>query len=220
MTVNECYQYVQARLNKLGTNANKNIPIWAFVSSFNAQQLLWVEDRIKADETNTLRKDEINQLLKTTSKPLIGTQTGSNYYEFKLPEDYFHYKRSTSLVPCEIRNFLKKEGDINTLLLDNHWKPSIEWGETLCTLVGKHLRVYVDGFSINGVNLTYYRFPQDIGMSWGSNDVNGNPTVDIDPEFTGSSLIEILNMTCELLSSDTVDQWNLQTSMNRGQKHN
>lgn len=219
MTVNECYQYVQARLNKIGTNQNENIPKWAFVSAFNAQQLLWVEDRIKVDESNSLRKDEINQLLKSSPTPLISVNTTNTYYEFDLPDDYFHYKRSTSLVPCEIRNRFVKEGDINSLLLDDSWKPSIEWGETLCTLVGKKLRVYIDNFTISGVNLTYYRFPANINMSTGHNDVNGNPTSNVDPEFTGSSLIEILNLTCELLSSDTADQWNYQTSLQRGQKH-
>lgn len=219
MTVKDCYLYCQQRLNKVSSNANNNLPKWAFVNTFNTQQLMWVEDRIKQDENNSLRIDEINQLLKTTSKPLIVNQSGSNYYEALLPADYFHYKRSTSLTPCEIRNFLVKEGNINTLLLDDNWKPSLEWGETLCTLVNKHIRVYFDNFSIEGVNLTYYRFPQNINMDDDFTDVNGNTTVDIDPEFTGSSLIEILNMTCELLASDNTDQWNYQTSNQRTQKH-
>ena len=48
-------------------------------------------------------------------------------------------------------------------------------------------------------------------------DVNGNQTTNIDPEFKNSSLIEILNFTCQLLASDTTDQWNYQTLLNLNQ---
>ena len=221
MTVQESYKYVQDRLNKLSTNFGDNIPKHVFVLAFNSTQLQWVEDRIKLGETNIIRTDEVQQLLKSTGSQQP-TKTGNNYYEIQLPEDYFHYKRSVSYVPCEIRNILKKEGDINLLLRDNFWKPSVEWGETLCTLVGGKLRIYVDienSFEISQVDLVYYRYPLNINMSDGYNDVNGNLTVDINPEFTGSSLIEILNATCELLAADTVDQWRYQTMQQKNIKH-
>jgi hypothetical protein len=56
-------------------------------------------------------------------------------------------------------------------------------------------------------------------MSDGYNDVNGNATVDVNPEFNGSSLIEILNATCELLAADTADQWRYQTMQQKNIKH-
>lgn len=210
MTVKDCYQYVQNRLNKGGTNANDNIEKFQFVEAFNTMQVLWVESRFKLTETNITRTDEIQQLLKTVV--LKPKKTGSNYYELSLPQDYLHYKRSVSFVPCEIKNLLQKEGDINTLLQDEFWKPSIEWEETICTIAGNKLRIYVDDFSIKSVELHYFRTPVNINMEDnGFADVNGNPTVDINPEFQNSSLIEILNLTCQLLSSDNTDQWNYQT---------
>ena len=117
MTVNESYLYVLSRLNKGVTNKGDNIPKWRFVSAFNSQQLLWFDDRIKLDETNNLRIDEIQHLL-VTKTGLVPNLSGTNYYELNLPDDYYRYKRSTSLVPCEIANRLVKEGNINTLLLD------------------------------------------------------------------------------------------------------
>ena len=218
MTVQECYKYIQDRLNKLSTNFGDNIPKHTFVLAFNTVQIQWAEDRVKLSETNIIRTDEIQQLLKTTT-PLPPSKTGENYYEIPLPEDYFHYKRSVSFVPCEIRNILKKEGDINTLLRDDFWKPSIEWGETLCTVIGNSLRVYVDSFDIDQIELVYYRYPKNINMSDGFSDVNGISTTDINPEFKGSSLVEILNGTCELLSADTADQWRYQTMQQRNIKH-
>lgn len=215
MTVAECYQYAQSRLNKLGSNFSENLPKYQFVQAFNAMQILWVESRFKVDETNIVRTDEIQQLLKTlTLKP---KKTGSNYYEITLPEDYLHYKRSVSFAPCEIFNHLVKEGDINRLLQDEFWKPSIEWEETICTIAGDKLRVYVDDFTIKNVELHYYRSPISINMADSFADVNGNQTTNIDPEFKNSSLIEILNFTCQLLASDTTDQWNYQTLLNLNQ---
>lgn len=139
-----------------------------------------------------------------------------------LPENYFHYKRSTSYAPCEIRNIIKKEGDINVLLRDDFWKPYIAWGETICTLINNKLRIYTDNtndFSIDKINLVYYRYPSTINMSDGFNDLNGNPTIDINPEFDGSSLLEILNETCLLLAGDTKDEMSYQIMQQRTQKY-
>ncbi len=215
MTVAECYQYAQSRLNKLSSNFAENLPKYQFVQAFNAMQILWVESRFKVDETNIVRTDEIQQLLKTLI--LKPKKTGSNYYEITLPEDYLHYKRSVSFAPCEIFNHLVKEGDINRLLQDEFWKPSLEWEETICTIAGDKLRVYVDDFTLKSVELHYYRSPVSINMADSFVDVNGNQTTNIDPEFKNSSLIEILNFTCQLLASDTTDQWNYQTLLNLNQ---
>jgi len=218
MTIKECYQYVQNRLNKLSTNANDNIEKYQFVESFNIAQLMWVEDRFKLDEVNLIRIDEINKLLKNID--IVPTQVlNKNYYEIDLPEDYLHYKRSLSYTPCELTNWLKKEGDINQLLTDEFWKPSIEWGETICTLVNNKLRIYTDNFKIERVYLLYYRLPLKINMATNYTDINGNPTVDIDPEFNGSSLVEILNYTCNLLAGDIGDNNNYQRFTVLKQQH-
>jgi hypothetical protein len=218
MTVLECYQYIQNRLNKLSTNAGDNIEKFQFVEAFNACQLIWAEDRFKMDEVNTVRIDELQILLKTVDLIPIKVEN-KNYYEIALPTDYFHYKRSVSNTPCQITNWLKKEGDINQLLNDEFWKPSIEWGETICTIVGKKLRIYVDNFSISNLELLYYRYPTQINMKTAYPDANNDPTVDIDPEFQVSSLIEILNYTCLLLSGDTADQLNIQLFTQKNQQH-
>lgn len=216
MTVAECYKYVQNRLNKSSTNFSDNVSPHQFVEAFNTMQILWVESRFKVDETNIVRTDEIQQLLTSTTKKPKKT---NSYYELVLPDDYLHYKRSISFVPCEIKNYLVKEGDVNRLLQDEFWKPSLEWAETICTIAGNTLRIYVDNFTIKSVELHYYRVPISINKADGFLDVNGNQTINIDPEFKNSSLIEILNLTCQLLASDNTDQWNYQTFLNLNQAH-
>jgi hypothetical protein len=217
MTALEAYQFVQNRLNRLSTNYGDNIPKYQFVEAFNAAQLHWCEDRFKVDQTNITRKDELQRLIVNTNINQLTSK--NNYYEISLPENYFHYIRSVSLTPCPVYNFLKKEGDINRLLLDEFWKPSLEWQETICTIKDSKLRIYVDNFTIQSVDLTYYRFPVSINLNTGFPDVNNVPTFNQDPEFTGSSLLEILNLTCQIISGDTSDQWNYQVHTQRNQQH-
>lgn len=179
-------------------------------------QYQWVEDRFKLNDTNTTRIDEIQQLLvpiDQVPKKELG------YYTIDLPLNYYHYKRSyTILGECSIMHYHVKESDVNVLLSDEFWKPSEEWGETIATIVGGKLRVYGD-FGMDKIHLLYYRFPVEINMSDGFPDINGNATLDIGPEFTGSSLEEILTMTANYLAGITNDQFRYQTSAQLKQAH-
>ena len=103
---------------------------------------------------------------------------------------------------------------------DAYWTPSKEWGETFYTLVGGKIRVYHNNqFNLNKINLVYYRYPISINMADGFEDVNGTPTVNVDPEFKGSSLIEILNLTVQHLAGAVNDQMRYQVFGNKSQIH-
>ena len=219
-TIKDCYQYVLNRLNKLSTNYGNSIETYKFTEALNAATLMWAENRIKLDETNIVRTDELQQLLLSKHINGVKSSLNNNYYEFDLPDDYFHYKRSTSFTPCEITNWLKKEANINLLLKDDNWKPSLEWGETLCTIVGNKIRVYVDNFIVEKIHLVYYRIPIQVSMASPDPDINGNTQIDIDPEFKNQNLIEILNITAQILAGDTEDQWNYQITSRNKQEHN
>lgn len=216
MTVNQAYLQVTDLLNKLSSNSGDNIPKHSFVTAFNKMQLQWTEDRFKMNDLNTSRIEEIQQLLLDTK---LKPKPKDNYYYITLPNNYFHYKRSYSISgDCTIINYKVKEGDVNILLSDDNWKPSLEWGETICSLVGGQLRVYAD-FPINEVALIYYRFPLNVNMADGYTDVDGNATTNIDPEFTGSSLEEILTMTANYLTGATMDQFRYQVTGQSKQAH-
>lgn len=217
MTVKEAYLYFTNAVNKLSSNSGLNIPKAVFVSTFNAVQTQWVEDRVKMNELNKIRMDEIQQLMVSTK---LNVKKEEQYYTIDLPENYYHYLRSYSYVgDCTIDNWLVREGDINVLLNDEFWKPSLEWGETICTLGGNKLKVYYDDFAIKNVNLIYYRYPVAINMADGYLDTNGQPTVDVDPEFLGSSVIEILNLTAQLTAGEIGDNERYTVFTNRTQQH-
>jgi len=207
MTVIECYQYVQNRLNKLSSNSGDNVVKFQFVEVFNTVQDQWVETRVKLNDSNSVRIDELQSI--TISANLVPVKLDTYSY-VNLPTDYYHVKRVIGYLPCPIYAYPVKESDVNRYLSDEFWKPSIEWEETFYTILDNKLRLYGD-FAIPNLDLVYYRTPLRINMADGFTDLNGDLNTDINPEFKNSSLIEILNETVMILASDTMDQWRYQT---------
>lgn len=218
MTVNQSYKYVQEALNKLNSDSSQNIPKTTFVTTFNAVQMQWVEDRVKVGELNKVRIDEIQQL---ATQVELGLKKEDLYYYTNLPSNYYHIIRAYGKIgDCNLNIWPAKEGDVNVLLSDEFWTPSKEWGETFHTLVNNQLRVYHNNqFNLEKVNLIYFRYPLNINMADGFNDVDGNATVDVDPEFKGSSLIEILNLTIQHLAASVNDPLRYQVFANKSQIH-
>ena len=104
MTVQESYLYFTNAVNKLSSNSGLNIPKQVFVSTFNAVQSQWVEDRVKMNELNKIRMDEIQQLM-VSSK--LNVKKEEQYYTVDLPANYYHYLRSYSYVgDCTIDSFI------------------------------------------------------------------------------------------------------------------
>ena len=213
MTILDCYQFVQDRMNALSTNYGDNIPKHIFVRTFNAAQTVWVESRCKINNTNSLRDDELQQI---TESVLLSPLKKTGYWEVPLPDDYYHFRRASALAPCEVYLYKKEEEEVNRLLSDENWEPSLEWRESFLTIFKNTIRVYGD-FGITGVNFIYYRKPRLVNMNDGYTDNLGNINVDIDPEFQESSLIEILNDTTVMLSADNGDNFRYQTNSQRTQ---
>lgn len=217
-TVQDCFKYVTEALNKLGSDSSQNIPKTTFVTTFNAVQMQWVEDRVKVGELNRVRTDEIQQL---ATQVELNAKKENLYYYSELPTNYYHIIRPYATIgDCNLNIWPAKEGDVNVLLDDAFWTPSKEWGETFYTLVNNKIRVYHNNqFTLNKINLIYFRYPTSINMADGYEDVNGTPTVDVNPEFKGSSLIEILNLTVQHLAGAVNDQMRFQVFGNKTQTH-
>lgn len=211
MTITDCYLYIQDRLNALSTNYGNNVPKHIFVRAFNAAQTTWVEERCKISNTNSLRQDEIDILSTTVTLDLLKKE---GYWETNLPSNYYHRIRAVGYTPCSLYLYPKKEEEVNRLLSDENWKPSLEWAESFYTISGKKIKVYGE-FNIDKIDFIYHRIPLLVNMEDGYNDEFGNLNTNIDPEFQESSLIEILTMTVNQLASDNGDAFRYQTS---GQK--
>lgn len=217
MSIKEVYLGFTYRLNKLGTNAHQNIGYSQFINLMNKAQLHWAEERIKVSELDIVRTDETQQLLKEI--PLSAGRL-NNVYKFDLPADYFHFKRSSSTSKnCKtfVNNIQVEEGNINELLIDEHSKPSEDWGETLLTIVGGKLKIY-STFDLVDSKLIYYRFPRPMDIE-GYQSLDG-PSVNSDPEWTGVNIEEIIDLAVQFASGDIGDQLRFQMSKTQEQKYN
>ena len=164
---------IKSRLNKLASNDYDNIECWQIVEAFNKAQIQWVRRQLiglnaekQGDEQTTRKIDDVQNLL--IEIPINLTQQQLYAESTSLPADYLQFKRIVADADKDccpdtgslFVTFLSEEQNVPMLLQDVLKKPSYEWGETFCTIVGDRIRVYNNNeFSIVNAKFMYYREP-------------------------------------------------------------
>jgi hypothetical protein len=120
----------------------------------------------QGDEQSMRKIDDLQNLLKEIPIQLFQKNL---YVETPfLPQDYMQFKRINASAKkdcCENLAdlavvYIAEEQNVPILLQDYLKKPSFEWGETICTLVGDKVRIYNNNeFDIVNASLMYYREP-------------------------------------------------------------
>ena len=144
---------IKQRLNKLASNDYDNIECWQIIEAFNKAQIQWVRRQLigmnaekQGDEQTTRKIDDLQNLLKEIPIQVVQKQL---YVESDLlPNDYLQFKRINAYSkkdcckdPMDLAVvYLAEEENVPILLQDDLKKPSFEWGETFCTLVGDKVR--------------------------------------------------------------------------------
>ena len=184
---------IKQRLNKLASLDYDNLTCWQIQEAFNKAQIEWVRRQLhgtnnykEGDEASIRRIDDLQKLLKTI--PISGNVVDPTYYQIEnLPDDYLEFKRvsihgKTDKCP-DPRTFvvyLAEEADVDLLLVDKFSKPSFDWGETFCTMVGNKIRIYTNGtFDVINPKLNYYRKPVNVEFA-GCIDLNTGETTATD----------------------------------------
>lgn len=90
-------------------------------------------------------------------------------------------------------------------------------GETLLTIVGNKIKIY-SNFDLIDTKLIYHRLPKLMDIE-GYTSLDG-PSTNIDPEWNGSNLEEIIDLAVRIASGDIGDQLRFQMSANHEQKYN
>jgi len=199
----EVYTKFIQRLNKLGTNANQNINYLMFSDLVNKAQLHWVAAQAKRPELDGDIADNIQQLLKEVSDAGVKKK---NRYEIKLPDDYHSLLRVWSEpTECDGVVYGKRveEGNLNTLLQGAFTRPSIAWEESLVTLSGGKINVYIDGV-LSKTYVRYYRLPKVFEIA-GFTKADGTASTDKDLEFEDVSAEEIIDLASQLAARDIGD---------------
>lgn len=206
---------VKQRLNKLDSNDYDNLEVWQIIEAFNKAQIEWVRRQLhggnqyrEGDEGSKRRIDDLQLLL--LQVPLSGTQTTLYYETTDLPADYLEYKRVSTFAktkccgPDSMTVYLAEEANVDELLDDDFRKPSYEWGETFCTIMGNKIRIYTAGdFDVVNATLTYYRKPRYIQITNSIDPYTGNLSLsDVTCEFKDDITELIIDEAVSILAGD------------------
>ncbi len=209
---------IKQRLNKLASLDYDNIECWQVSEAFNKAQLEWFRRQVhghnqgkEGDESTKMNIDDVQLMITDTGTTWSATQFPLYYETAVLPTNYLYFKRLSvnSISECcptprPMITYLAQVGDIDNLLGDDFRSPSIEWGETICTIQNNKIKIYTNGeFEIDRPILYYYRKPRDVAFV-GCVDPNtgNNVTTDITCEFKDDIVEIMIDEACSILAGD------------------
>ena len=181
----------------------------------------------EGDESSIRRIDDLQKLLTTVN--ITGSMAGDTYFEVELlPENYLEFKRVSikgKTEDCPDRSFvvyLAEESDIDLLLSDTLSKPSFDWGETFCTLVGNRIRIYTNNeFQIINPRLNYYRKPVEVQFLDCINLNTGLPiTADVQSEFKDDIVELMCDEAASILAGDIESMAQYQRNEKSAERNN
>jgi hypothetical protein len=164
----------------------------------------------QGSEQTTRNIDDLQCLL--TEIPVDLAQRNLYVETGILPANYLQYKRINANAkkeccenPADITvTYLAEEQNIPVLLQDYLRKPSFEWGETFCTLVGDRIRIYTNNeFDIVNASLMYYRDPVKIQIQGCTDPYTLQvSTADVECEFQENIIEILIDNAVKILAGD------------------
>lgn len=206
---------VKERLNKLSSEDYDNLECWQIQEAFNKAQIQWCRKQIhgnnlkqEGDESSKMLIDDMQVIL--LEAPIGITPSDKYYLTDAIPEDYLYFKKikASSKSECckdsEMRVHLSEVADVDDALADELTKPSIEWGETFCTINSNRIRIYTNGeFSLSKAKLFYYRLPRNLEFLNCVNPSNDEVyTADVECEFKNDIVDLLIDETVVVLAGD------------------
>jgi len=226
---------IKQRLNKLDSGDFDNIEKWQVVEAFNKGQVNWCRRNLHGlnvkqtgDEQSKRRIDDLQILLKDEVIALVKKDT---YYQssLTLPADYFEWKRISADADdgcCEKKRrmviYLVEEGNVDELLRDVLKQPSYSWGETFCTLLNNHVKIFTNNeFDVPSAILTYYRQPTRIEIAGVVNPFTQTTSpVEIECEFKDDIIELFADEAAKIIAGDLESFNQVQTATGQVEGNN
>lgn len=218
MTIQETYIKFLEKVNKNYSNDSIGVDFGRFVSIFNESQLKFVEwhlDKRNEDDVRVLQK------ILVTNKVLKLRKKDTNGYIFDLPKDYLDYGSMIVVAGgngCQnalMSVFEAKTENLEALYSDEFNEPSFKFRETFYTFTDDGVKVYLDkdsSFSINRVELNYYRYPIEVDIE-GYVKSDGIHSRNVDCEFEDRVVNKILDICVKVFDMNTENLQKYQIDM-------
>lgn len=111
------------------------------------------------------------QPLLVDDKPITDYTIHSDHQVFSLPKDYFEFSNVWGVgsnKQCSNQKFDLfeiKDLDRNIILNDEFNSPSFKYREAPFNFANNSIRVFIDGFKMNKLYLSYYRYPKKLRLT-------------------------------------------------------
>lgn len=209
MLITEVYSIILDKMNNLGSNFNQSISANKAMVALDQAQYFWYDERLKVQEITKTVQRELQSFLVT--KEVIG-DVKKGYITIELPDNYYHHSL-VLLKPISCNNIfpstLKEQSNIGVLLQTDTTKPSLLWEQSFCTIASNKLDIYLD-FTPEWIKFSYYKKLTKPDLQTDYKHLDGNKTTNVDLEMENSSLFEIIEIACLILSGNFNDQFKVQ----------
>jgi len=214
------YQKFIIKINKNATTDSIACDKGKFTVIINEAQNRFEEfilDKRGDDEIRYIQHLLVEDYLISSSTPHKNSQ------DFKLPSNYFdlsNVSAEASRGECKLQKidlFEFKNEDQNNILRDEYNKPSFKHREAPYNLTSNKIKVYTDDFTVDNINLSYYRYAKQIALL-NPNDPESsfNPNTNLEwDEKTSDRIISLAAAEFELNNGSDKFQAN---KMNAAQK--
>lgn len=217
MDIEEAYIRYVGLVNRNATNNNLNVDKQRFTLSFNDHQIKYLEWLLEKRNEDEIR---YGSSFLTLNEKLTKLNSKEYFDSFKLPKDFFNFSNITikaSDKKCKnqkLQAFEVKSENIEELLADENHKPSFYYRETFYLLNNGLVSVYKDNFSVDKVNLSYYRYPNKVDIQ-GYTKLNGAQSQNINPEWDEKATLRILIAMAKSFAAENSDSNQYQIEKDR-----
>ena len=207
MNIEEAYLRYVGLVNRNATNNNLNVDKQRFVFSFNDHQIKYLEWLLEKRNEDDIR---YASSFLTLNRKLNKVDSKEYFDTFKLPKDYFDLSNLTvkcSSGKCSGQNMQVQEvksEDIQELLASENNKPSFLYRDTFYLTNNGVVSVYKDNFSVEKVELSYYRYPEKVDIE-GYTKLDNSQSQNIDPEWDDKATLRILIAMAKSFAAENSD---------------
>lgn len=201
MKSQEAIIQVRDRVNKNSSNVGAPFDKRKILTALNASQDRYLNFCLEKKNDDTIR---LVQKFLVASKPITSYKIEpGNYQLFTLPDNFFKFSDISRAIAkknnCTLNISLYEQSkNIAELLSDENNKPSFEYSETFYHLTDDKLKVFISDFTIQSLELDYYRIPNRISVE-GIENLDGSMSDESDPEWPDDDMDKIIDLTVRTL---------------------
>lgn len=213
MNASQAYDKYIIKTEKNSVNDNIATDRGRFVIIYNEYQNRFIEYIYEKKNEDDFRY--IQLLLEEV--PITSSTKQDNFYLFKLPKNYFEFSSVSakgSKGNCSNQSIdLFEIKDLNRTveLSDEYTSPNFEYREAPLILSSNNIKIFTTDFSIERLNLSYYRYPKQLKLL--------NPKNPESP-FDDSFQLDFDDKVIDRIISATAGGFDQNNNSDRWQVHN